>query len=240
MSNSTTDISTIALNESTVQSKTQASVLTDSIRQDIIAGVFQPRSKLKMRELSERYGVGVIPLREALSRLAMSGFVNVQDQKGFRVANVSESELRDITRVRQKIETDALRDAIEHGDLEWESNLLSATHRLNNLALKTPDNDGVNPQWDLAHDAFHSALIGACSSPWMIKLSEMLREQTGRYRHLSIKAESAADRDLVGEHQAIVKAVLERNADTACRLLAEHFALTTKLVLAQQTPSIKK
>lgn len=222
-----------------VHSKTQASMLTDSIRQDIIAGVFQPRSKLKMRELTERYGVGVIPLREALSRLTMSGFVTVEDQKGFRVASVSETELLDITQVRQKIETDALRNSIEHGNLEWESSLLSAAHRLNNLALRTPESEGVNPQWDLAHDAFHSALLGACSSPWLIKLSEMLREQTGRYRHLSVKAESAANRDLAGEHQAIAKAVLDRDADTACRLLAEHFALTTKLVLAQHIPAKK-
>lgn len=216
--------------------KTQASVLTESIRQDIIAGIFPPRSKLKMRELTERYGVGVIPLREALSRLAMSGFVNVEDQKGFRVANVSEAELLDITRVRKQIETDALRDSMAHGDLEWESKLISAAHRLSNLELRRPGSDAVNPQWDLAHDAFHSALIEACSSPWLIKLSEMLREQTGRYRHLSVKAETATLRDLVGEHQRIVKAVLERDVDLASKLLSEHFDLTTKLVLEQQTP----
>ncbi len=218
------------------QVKTQASVLTDTIRHDIIAGTFAPRSKLKMRELSERYGVGVIPLREALSRLAMSGFVDVEDQKGFRVAAVSEAELLDITRVRQRIESDALRDSIRHGDLEWETRLISAAHRLNSLPLRTADNADINPQWDLAHDALHSALIGACTSPWLIKLSEMLREQTGRYRHISVKAEHAQTRDLQGEHQAIVDAALKRDADAACRLLTDHFARTAELVLAHQIP----
>lgn len=218
------------------QVKTQASVLTDTIRQDIIAGTFAPRSKLKMRELSERYGVGVIPLREALSRLAMSGFVNVEDQKGFRVAAVSEAELLDITRVRQQIESDALRDSVAHGDLEWETRLISAAHRLSGLPLRTSDDAGVNPQWDLAHDAFHSALIGACTSPWLIKLSEMLREQTGRYRHISVKAECAQMRDLQSEHQAIVDAALKRDADAACRLLTDHFSRTAELVLAHKIP----
>ncbi|SMF49183.1 FCD domain-containing protein [Pseudogulbenkiania subflava] len=216
------------------QTKTLASILTESIRQDIIAGVFLPQSKLKVRELSERYGAGAIPLREALSRLVMSGFVEAEDQKGFRVAGISEAELLDITRIRQWIESEALRDSILHGDLDWESNLLSASHRLSHLALRNPENGEINPQWDHAHDALHSALISACTSPWLIKLSGLLREQTGRYRHISIQAESAKARDLQTEHKEIVNAALERDADRACALLAEHFALTSQLVLAQQ------
>lgn len=212
--------------------RTQASILTDTVRQDIIAGVFPPDSKLKLRELSERYGVGVIPLREALSRLAMSGFVEAEDQRGFRVAGVSEAELRDITRVRQSLESDALRDAIAHGDINWETELMSASHRLSRIPMRlTEPEEMMNPEWERAHDAFHAALLSGARSSWLLKLSALLREQTARYRQLSLRAEKSHMRDVGKEHQEIVDAALARDADKACALLAEHFELTTRLAL---------
>src|SRR5437868_3130590 len=76
--------------------RTLASILTESIRSDIITGALQPGLRLKLRELAERYQAGVNPLREALSRLALSGFVEAEDQRGFRVTGMSEAELRDL------------------------------------------------------------------------------------------------------------------------------------------------
>lgn len=219
---------------SELQVRTQASVLTDAIREDIIQGVFPPESKLKLRELAERYEVGVIPLREALSRLAMSGFVEAEDQRGFRVASVSRAELLDITRVRQKIETEALRDAIAHGDLNWEAAILAALYRLDRIPLLADGaTQGINPEWERAHEDFHTALLAACTSSWQLKLSVLLREQTARYRHLSVQREKSSSRDVGSEHRAIADAVIARDADKACALLQLHFAATTELVLKQ-------
>ena len=74
-------------------SRTMASVLADTILRDIVSGALAPGSKLKIRELADRYQAGVIPLREAVSRLAMSGFVEAEDQRGFRVTPVSRADL---------------------------------------------------------------------------------------------------------------------------------------------------
>ncbi|WP_424192013.1 GntR family transcriptional regulator [Ampullimonas aquatilis] len=212
--------------------RTQASIITDALRQDIIAGVFPPDSKLKLRELSERYAVGTIPLREALSRLAMSGFVDVEDQRGFRVAGISEAELSDITNVRQRLEADALRDSIKHGDVNWETELMSANHRLSRIPmlLKEPV-EILNPEWEKAHCALHDALLAGSTSNWLQKLSALLREQTSRYRQLSLRAEKSNFRDVTKEHQQIVDAALKRDAEKACLLLHDHFATTTRLAL---------
>jgi len=212
--------------------RTLASILTEAVRSDIISGALPPHSRLKLRELAARYQAGVIPLREALSRLAMSGFVEAEDQKGFRVTGISESELIDITKVRQRIEGDALRDAIEHGDLEWESLVLGCMHRLSRLPMTLGKNDErVNPEWENAHAAFHLALLSACSSKWLLHFARILREQTARYRHLSLRSIDSTKRDVAREHQAIGEAVLARDAERACALLSEHFATTTRLVL---------
>jgi GntR family carbon starvation induced transcriptional regulator len=211
--------------------RTMASMLAETILQDIVTGVLAPGSKLKIRELADRYQAGAIPVREAVSRLAMSGFVEAEDQRGFRVTKISRADLEDITTVRQRIECDALRNAIESGNLEWEGALLAAYHKVNSLPPIIGNPERVNPTWELGHDKFHATLLEGCRSKWLKRFAATLRIQTTRYRHQSIRAPDATSRNIPQEHEDIVKAVLARDADRACELLKQHFAATTELVL---------
>lgn len=212
-------------------SRTMASVLADTILRDIVSGALAPGSKLKIRELADRYQAGVIPLREAVSRLAMSGFVDAEDQRGFRVTPVSRADLEDITSVRQCIESEALRDAIDSGNLEWEASVLAAFHLVNSLPTVVDEPPRMNPDWERAHDHFHATLLAGCRSKWLKHFAATLRTQTARYRHQSLRSQHAGERDVGREHEDIVKAVIARDADRACELLREHFAATAKLVL---------
>lgn len=223
----------------TASSTTLASALTTQVRQDIIKGVFAPGSRLRTKELAERYGTSLIPMREALSRLASSGFVKAEDQRGFSVPPVSKEELSDITQTRLFIESEALRRSIAHGDLAWESALIAAHHRLSRLTMVQDAQVGIDPEWEQAHIAFHRALLSACDSPWLLNLSQMLRDQTARYRHLSIQPAMAGKsakgkgpkRDVAAEHQALVDAAVARDAQRATQLLQQHFMATTDLAL---------
>ena len=59
------------------------------LRRDVIQGDFAPGSKLGIEQLRTAYAVGATPLREALHRLSAEGFVVVEGQRGFRVADIS-------------------------------------------------------------------------------------------------------------------------------------------------------
>lgn len=65
------------------------------LKNDIIRGNFQPDEKLRMSLLTSRYALGVGPLREAL-QLVAERLVTVVNQKGYRVASMSEQELLSI------------------------------------------------------------------------------------------------------------------------------------------------
>lgn len=227
--------------DATTTNRTNASVLADSIRADIIKGVLAPDSKLGVKDLCERYAAGHIPMREALSRLATSGFVIAEDRRGFRVSSVSVEELSDITDTRCYVECEALRRAIEQGGLDWEERVMATHFRLSRLTMYAADASGVDPEWERAHVAFHAALLSASGSKWLQTLSDLLREQTARYRHLSVSPRyqlggdptSEAHRDVLAEHRAIFDAVLARDATRACELLRQHFQATAELVLRQ-------
>ncbi|MNZ88201.1 HTH-type transcriptional repressor CsiR [compost metagenome] len=217
------------------EKRTMASQLEARVREDIINGRLTPGSRLRLKELAEHYDAGVIPLREALSRLAASGFVSAEDQKGFSVGRISADEIRDITNTRLLIECQALAESIRRGDLEWESRLIAAHHRLDRLPIIEGPGRLIKPQWENAHETFHQALIANCGSPWLLHLSRMLRDQTARYRMLSVHYEDGAQRDVPGEHRALLDAALARDVDKACALLAQHYETTTRCVLAHET-----
>ncbi len=96
------------------------------LKNDIIRGVYQPDEKLRMSLLTTRYGLGVGPLREALSQLVAERLVTVVNQKGYNVASMSEKELLDIFDARANMEAMLVRLAIERGDDAWEAEILPA------------------------------------------------------------------------------------------------------------------
>ncbi|GLU37316.1 FCD domain-containing protein [Pseudomonas sp. NBRC 100443] len=217
------------------EKRTMASQLEARVREDIINGRLAPGSRLRLKELAEHYDAGVIPLREALSRLAASGFVNSEDQKGFSVGRISAEEIRDITNTRVLIECQALAESIGNGDLEWESELIAAHHRLSRLPIVEGPERLIRPEWERAHEAFHQALLANCRSRWLLRLSQLLRDQTARYRMLSVHYEDGAQRNIPGEHHELLDAALAREVDKACLLLAQHYETTTCSVLTHET-----
>lgn len=63
--------------------------------------------------------------------------------------------------------------------------------------------------------------------PLLLNYCNTLHDLNDRYRRLFL-AKNPFDRDVNSEHGAIVAATLERNADLACALLAQHIQRTTQ------------
>src|ERR1700752_3462867 len=93
----------------------------DVLRFELLNGVLCPGQKLRMVELAHRFTVSQSVIREALTRLAEQGLVVATPQRGFRVRELSVPDLADLTRVRVQIESLAFRQAIECGDVAWET-----------------------------------------------------------------------------------------------------------------------
>ena len=133
----------------------KASALSQ-LRSDIIACRLMPNERLRVEALRERYGMGISPIREALMRLEAEGLVELEQNKGFRVSEVSHENLLDLMRSRIEIETIALRWSLEKGGVEWEANLLGAFHR---LSRQSQDRSGAIPTpsttaWSREHAEF--------------------------------------------------------------------------------------
>ena len=209
------------------------------IRHDIVSGALVAGSKLKLETMVRQYEIGMSPLREALARLAGDQLVKTEDQRGFWVAPLSLEELDDISRVRTLVETEALRLSIGHGDDAWERKVRAAFDALSDVELGLPAMQQPLPQdtldlWEERNHDFHTALIAACGSPWLIKLQELLYHQAERYRRVSLN-QSQGRRFVHDEHVAIFESAVSRNAVRACRLTEDHLMRTYDAVRAAMT-----
>ncbi|MGR3793540.1 GntR family transcriptional regulator [Vannielia sp. SX4] len=201
------------------------------LRGDIVSGRLAPGSRLRIAQLSETYGIGASPLREALSKLTSEFLVLFEPQRGFSVAPVSADELRDISRVRCELESEALHRAIEAGDDAWEAGIVAAYYALSkaDTRRKSDPSEGSD-SWEDKNRTFHEALVAACDSPWLKRLRSLIYYQHERYRRISLTNPDPA-RDLQAEHAAIMEAALARQAPEAIRLSKDHIDRTTQAVL---------
>ena len=213
--------------------RTLGEVAYRRLRADIVMARLEPGKPLRFDALKSQYGLGVSPLREALSRLVEDKLVTAIGQRGFRVAPISIEEAWEVTKLRQKLEVDAVRLSIAHGDERWEAELVASFHRLSK-AQEPRAVDGAAEEWETRHRAFHEALVSACGSPWLLKFVSMLTDQLERYRYLRVRRTppKAWVRDLPREHRELMEAALARDADRACELLVAHLAQTAQFIAA--------
>ena len=132
----------------------------------------------------------------------------------------------------------ALRRSLARGGDEWEGAVLAAAHRLRRTPMKTLADQSLTEDWVLRHAAFHAALVSACGSHRLLKMHAQLYEQSERYRGLSVHVEGEGDRQIEGEHEALVDAALERDSDRLIEMMLAHFRMTTALIVdAARRPS---
>jgi len=215
------------------EGETLAAVAYKRLRTDIIEGKRPPGERLRIEKLKSIYNIGPTPLREAMQKLAQEGLVFSEGNRGFTVAPLNLSEFQDLNLARTVVEQGALKLSIENGDTTWEARVVAAAYIMSkeDVALAAAG-DTLPQSWELANTEFHTALVSACGSDWLLKIRTNLHDLCERYRRASVYQKAGA-RDLRAEHAAIADATLARDIDRACALIADHFARTASALSSE-------
>jgi DNA-binding GntR family transcriptional regulator len=200
------------------------------IQRDILTGRLPPGSRLGIMDLAQGYGLGATPVREGLSRLVARQLVIALGQRGFRVAPVSEADLRDITRMRIVVEQQALSLSMKLGRDEWEAGIVAALHRMQRYVQRTGSKftEGAE-EFDLLHKRFHTSLLEACGSPRLLAAHSDLYDQAYRYRRVMMR-KFESGKVFVQAHRDVADCVLARDQRRAPMILEAHLKSTIEYV----------
>jgi GntR family carbon starvation induced transcriptional regulator len=213
-----------------LEPRSEAERAYQMLRRELLNGEWLPNERLRPQALQERFALGLTPIREALMRLAVDGLVQGESQRGFRARGVSSEEWHDLMSARRDLERNCLARAIERGGVEWETRIVDAMAQLARTPLPKTASDRKSAElWEVRHRNFHFALVSACGSPWRLRFWNTLTDHSERYRKLRLlrrKEMAAKVRDAVGDHQAIMEAVLSRDTVRATQVMDAHLATT--------------
>jgi len=200
------------------------------IQRDILTGRFAPGSRLGIMDLASDYGMGATPVREGLSRLVARQLVIALGQRGFRVAPISESDLRDITRMRVVVEQEALSLSMKLGKDDWEAGIVAALHRMQRYVERTGSKftEGAE-EFDVLHKGFHTSLLVACGSPRLLAAHSDLYDQAYRYRRVMMR-KFESGKEFIQAHRDLADCVLARDARRAPAMLEQHLQSTIAYV----------
>ncbi|MCW2277013.1 GntR family transcriptional regulator [Heliophilum fasciatum] len=191
-------------------------IVFEHLREAIIAGVLKPGERLMEIQLAEELGVSRTPVREAIRKLELEGFVVMVPRKGAYVAGVSVKDITDVFELRAALEALAAGLAAERITEEETEEM---ERRLNRYAAVTEDAD-LNLMVEADID-FHDCVYRASRNQRLVQITNNLREQLRRFRTTSL-SDPGRRMEAVDEHRKLVEAIEARNVQLAQSLAWEH------------------
>lgn len=191
-------------------------IVFETMRQAIISGHLKPGERLMEVQMAEELGVSRTPVREAIRKLELEGFVVMVPRKGAYVAALSLKDIADVFEIRGALEGLAAGLAAERATEEE----LEELERMLVLIAECIEKHDVSTIIDI-DTRFHDLLYAASRNDRLKHILSNLREQIQRFRAQSLARPGRLKRALT-EHKAIVEALQQRDPDLAQRLAQEH------------------
>jgi DNA-binding GntR family transcriptional regulator len=199
----------------------------EDLKNLLMKGAYAPGDFLTEGELARRLKMSKTPVRTALTRLEMDGFVTVSPQQGIVVRESSIHEVLDIFDIRMALETFVVRrlaTTITPPQIEQLRANLDAQSR----AAKEHD----NPTTTRLDTEFHLMLCEFAGNQEIRDVMERMRAKLHRII-LGIQNKNPA-RILDGnrEHEAIAEAIVHGKGEEAARLVVQHLEWGKKYLVA--------
>ncbi|MFZ5549046.1 MAG: GntR family transcriptional regulator [Pseudomonadota bacterium] len=177
-----------------------------TLRQWVTVGRFLPGQRLKIRTVAAEMGVGEMPVRAALQRLAAEGaLVNIPNA-GVAVPRLSLPEFDDLLQIRMLLEGEAAERGAARLGAEGHKAMLTLSQRMAK-ALTRGDGDA----YLAANEAFHVLLYQAAGSPTLFSLIDTLWLKAGPISNQLFDTPEASA-VLNDAHEDLVKALGKRDS----------------------------
>jgi DNA-binding GntR family transcriptional regulator len=205
---------------------TRSDDVYERLREDIVTGRARPNERLIEVELADRLQVSRTPIREGLQRLAAEGLV-VSRRRGWVVLEHTGAEIREIYEARAALEGYCARLAAERASDAQLKDIASFHRDEAKRILKSSRQHLVE-----VNDHFHDAIVAAAQNRRLADMIHRNRAYYFNFRIAQLYSDDEADTSIAG-HQAIVRALLQRDSNRAEREMRAHIDLALAVILAK-------
>jgi DNA-binding GntR family transcriptional regulator len=194
--------------------------VAELLRQRIFNRELEPGSWIDELKIAEAYGISRTPMREALKVLAAEGLVTMKVRRGAYVTEVSERDLADVYHLLSLLESDAA-GVVAQTASEDQLEVLQTLHQELELAALPEEQD--RERFFEINERFHMRLLEIANNRWRDQMVADLRKVMKLHRHNSL-LKSGRMQDSLGEHRAIMAALLARDQVLTQQRMQEHFS----------------
>ena len=190
--------------------------VVDRMRDLIRSGELEPRARINVSELTERFGISRTPLREALKVLAAEGLVTMKVRRGAYVTEMSEKDLRDVYHLLSLLESDA-------AGVVATTATPAQLQTLRDLHAELEAAAAERERFFAINERFHMLLLELADNRWRSQMVADLRKVMKLNRHNSLLKQGRIE-DSLNEHRAILAAMVARDAKATVKAMKAHFA----------------
>lgn len=214
--------------------------LYTELKQKIISFELYPGSRVTEQVLAEIFGVSRTPIRQALQRLEIEGFLSIRPKQGCFIRELDVNELMEYYEARIAIELLIVESAV---------NAMNDKQIDQMMAVWQPEahDQELSGGIDLGgkDEAFHVGLALASEKPVLAALLEKINHRIRVIRRLDLNSDNRSQRTY-NEHFEILQLIKERDKGKAKLAMKRHiqrsreFAKTLTLTaLARKKPMAK-
>ena len=197
----------------------------DDLKRRILALDLAPGASLDEAGLTQTYGMSRTPMREVLQRLAGAGFIELEENRGAKVASMDVGTMRtffqtapmmyaNIGRLAAENRTTAQLDALKAAQVDFAS------------ATMGRDPNAAS----LANHRFHSIIGEMAQNPYLMAALDRLLIDHTRLSHTFYRAASAEESLLitkaVEQHDAMITAIDAQETALIVDLTLQHWDLS--------------
>ncbi len=197
------------------------------IKKKIMDEEFPPGSFLAERKLALMLGMSKTPVKSALERLEMEGFVTISPQQCILVREIPVDEIADQYEIRTALETHVVRGLAKRITHSQAIALQCDLAQQREFSAAEDVTDWVNRD-----AAFHLLLVEQYGNQAILRTMLDLKNRMHRVISRVFRLQPLRPKESLEEHQSIVDAILAGKSDEAAALVTVHLRHGRDLVLA--------
>lgn len=155
---------------------TKKAIVFDYLKKKIITLSLKPGEPLNEGALSKELKTSKTPIREALQQLEKEGFVENVPGRGFFVSRISLNDIREIYEIREILECEAIKKAVQNPNIE------KKVEPLIKKFVSPEEGEKVSPNDFKPGDQIHLSIFEAVGNERLLEIYKRLQEHIMRIR----------------------------------------------------------